>query len=161
MRRVSAATEKRHADQRARLAERGIDLHEKPRSSRSKYHNVTAYYKGQRYDSAGEAEYARMLDLGCAAGSITDWERPKPFVLLDAPKPRDRVTYKPDFYVIPKAGMSYYVDYKGSAMTETASWRIKVKLWKQKIPFELRVAYPNGEEKVVCTGDEAIAARLA
>lgn len=187
---TTAATEKRSAKQRERLAALGIDLHEKPRTGRNKFHAVNATYKGERYDSAGEAEYARDLDLAVSAGNITDWERPKPIGLATCGKclalpgeaclnakgehlegfHKDRITYRPDFYVIgakptqmavlPPMPTSWYVDFKGSKITETAAWRIKVRLWKLCIPFELRVVYASGEEKVVCTGNEAIQERL-
>jgi len=141
-----------------------------------KFHNVKVFYKGQQYDSAGEAEYAWRLDQRVKAGVVADWERPPSSALTACPtcaasvsdacqdkkgRPlssfhKDRITYRPDFYVIPIDGHSYYVDYKGARITETAAWRIKVKLWKLAIPFELRVAYATGEEKVVCTGDDAL-----
>jgi hypothetical protein len=115
----------------------------------SKYHNTRATYRGEQYDSAGEAAYAAKLDLRCKSGELIDWERPGPMILVDGDKPRDRITYKPDFYVIPAEGNSFFVDFKGSRITETEAWRLKVKLWKKAISFELRVAYPSGEEKVV------------
>lgn len=154
---LSKAVQRNRAKVQERMAALGIQLRgmtypDNPSAGGPKFHNVKAFYKGESYDSAGEAEYAARLDLRCASGEIVDWERPKPIVLLDAPKARDRVTYRPDFYVIPNVGFGYYVDYKGSRITETAAWRIKVKLWKQneRLP-ELRVAYPTGEEKVVCS----------
>lgn len=187
---VSAATEKRRAKQRERLAELGIDLHERPRTGRNKFHAVSATYKGERYDSSGEAEFARSLDLLAQAGKITDWERPKAIAVERCPKclalprdpcigpkgepietlHRDRISYKPDFYIVgaqptpmavlPPVPTGWFVDYKGSEITETAAWRLKVKLWRLYIPFELRVVYKDGTEKVVCTGNEAIQERL-
>lgn len=165
---VTPATVKRRAAQRERLSGLGIDLHEKPKG-RNKFHNVPATFRGERYDSAGEAEYAQKLELMRVAGEIADWERPKPIILLDAPKAGDRISYRPDFYVIRNAPTEfaalkpmptgYYVDYKGSRATETPLWRVKVKLWRQKIPHELRVVYPDGSEKIVATGNEAIQER--
>lgn len=126
-----------------------------PRSSRAKFHNTRCTYNGMTFDSLGEAEYAHKLDLLVQSGEVVAWEQPPPVVLVDAAKARDRITYRPDFHVIPREGWSYYVDYKGSRITETAAWKLKVKLWRQNVPFELRVAYPGGEEKVVCTGDDS------
>jgi len=148
----------------------------------TKYHNVRTEYRGMTFDSKGEAEYAMKLDLLVKAGVVVDWEQPKALAVddrclkCDAPphKPclnakrqpmkgyhRDRMTYTPDFYVIPKEGYSYYVDFKGMGrdgrrVTETPAFRIKVRQWRKNIPFELRVAYRTGEEKVVATGDEAV-----
>lgn len=146
------------AQRASELRTQGIELRAKSATSpRAKFHNVKAVYGGVTYDSAGEAAYAWKLDQMVKRGEIVDWERPAALVLVDAPKLRERITYKPDFYVIPSSDSeySYYVDYKGSRITETAAWRLKVKLWKRAIPYELRVAYPNGEEKVVCTGQES------
>lgn len=134
-------------EQRARLIGAGIEVPAVKR--RNKYNRVKATYDGGKYDSLGEAEFAHKLVLRERSGEISGWSRPKPFVLLDAPTPRGRVTYQPDFEVIPINGPRYYIDYKGSKATETTTFRIKVKMWAQKIGYELRVAYPSGEEKVV------------
>lgn len=161
---ISAAIREARLEQRARLIGAGLELPAK----RAKFRNVKTTYNGVTYDSVGEAEYAHKLDMLLAAGQIVHWERPKPFVLLDAPNARDRITYKPDFWVIPiQAGprpsrdytYSYYVDYKGSTVdkhgkrhtpTETEAWRNKVKMWKDRYPdLELRVAYPDGVERQV------------
>lgn len=172
--RAPNARERREALLRAH----GIELRAAgvvPGSGRAKFHNVKAFYRGQQYDSAGEAEYAWKLDQMVSASTVADWERPKPLALIDCAKcgakagqpcvdkkaavitslHADRITYKPDFWVIPMEGASYYVDYKGSRITETAAWRIKVRLWKLNIGLPLRVAYPSGEEKLVCAGEVA------
>jgi hypothetical protein len=115
-------------------------------------------YKGETYDSKGEAAYAWFLDQKVKTGQIVVWMRPKPIVVLDASRARDRVTFKPDFWVVTSGGYSYYVDYKGSTQTETAAWKLKVKLWRRAVPFELRVAYPDGTEKVVATGNDVLEA---
>jgi len=142
---LNAALRKARLEQRARQIDAGL-LPSKP----GKFHNVKTVYRGERYDSIGEAEYACKLDQMEKAGTIAYWQRGTPMVLVDAPRARDRITYKPDFWIMPTTGWSYFVDYKGSRVTETAAWRIKVKLWKQKYPTdELRVAYPDGSEKVV------------
>lgn len=132
---------------------------------RRKFHNTPTVYKGQRYDSLGEAEHAHVLDQKLAKGEIIHWERPKAIVLVDAPRARERVTFKPDFWVIPadRPGnlsaesyvYSYYEDYKGSTATETAAWKLKMRLWRARVPFELRVVYADGSHKVVATGEVA------
>lgn len=133
-------------EQRAKLINAGII--EPKTKGRSKYHQVKAVVNGQTYDSMGEAEFSHKLELRRIAGEIISWERPKPIVLVDAPTPRGRVTYKPDFLVYRLNGTKFYIDFKSKA-TETQSFRIKVKIWAQKIPEELRVAYATGEEKIV------------
>lgn len=150
----------------------------------TKYHNVKTTYNGVLYDSKGEAEYAMKLDLRKRAGDISDWGRPIALAVDDrclscrampaqacvdgkgrllAGYHRDRMTYKPDFWILPNAGSMYYVDFKGQGrngrrVTETAAFRIKVRQWRKNIRAELRVAYKSGEEKVVATGKEAVTA---
>lgn len=187
---VTPATERKRAKEKARLAALGITLIEKPSSGYAKFNNVWALYKGEKYQSAGEAEHAWRLDMLALAKKITDWERPKAIAVeaciqcLAGPREpcknakglpietlhRDRLKYKPDFYVVaaePTDMMTlkpmatgYYIDYKGGEITETEPWRIRVRLWKLHVPFELRVAYRDGTEKVVCTGNDAIQERL-
>lgn len=132
-------------EQRARLINAGVEI---TRKRRGKYNQVRTTYKGERFDSLGEAEHAHQLDILKQNGDIFDWCRPRAIVLLDGPKFRDRITYKPDFEIWDKSG-HYYVDYKGSHITETAVWRLKVKLWAHSQTTELRVAYPSGEERIV------------
>lgn len=134
-------------EQRARLIGAGIEVPATRR--RSKYNQVKATYNGERFDSLGEAEYASKLNLRVAAGQIRSWERPKPIILVDGPTPRSRVSYKPDFLEWRLDGSPGYIDYKGSKATVTQSFRIKVKIWAQKIPYELRIAYADGTETIV------------
>lgn len=99
-----------------------------------KYHAQRTTYREQTFDSRGEAEYARHLDLLKAAGHIKDWQRGRVWVLLDAPKARDRVTMRPDFEVWDNRGYRV-LDFKGML---TREFRLKVKLWKAvhpTIPF--------------------------
>lgn len=143
---LRAAVKQARLEQRARLIGAGLDL--APR--RGKFNNAHCTYRGERYDSIGEAEYAHKLDILLNSGQIKLWQRGTAMVLVDAPKARDRITYKPDFWIVPASGYSYFVDYKGSKATETAAWKIKVKLWKQRYPKdELRVVYPDGSTKIV------------
>lgn len=151
MLRSSVERQKRKAEAFAqRLAEAGASAELPQRHG--KYKNVRTTYNGETFDSLGEAEYARKLDLKLATGEIMAWWRPPPITLIDADRPRDRITYRPDFAILPTLppeGGTYYVDYKGSKITETQAFRIKVKLWARSQSAELRVAYRNGEEKVV------------
>lgn len=123
----------------------------------NKFHAVKTVYRGHTYDSIGEAEFAAWLDRAFAAGAIASWEVPKRILLLDAPKARDRVYIEPDFYIVPLGNaFSFYVDYKGSRVTETPVFRLKVKLWKQTQAQPLWVVSPdaagNWTWKVVAPG---------
>jgi Zn ribbon nucleic-acid-binding protein len=189
---VTRATALRRAKVEERLANAGISLVNRQSAGRNKFNAHAATYKGEVYDSAGEALYAQRLDLKCKAGELTDWWRPDKIGLTacvtcgvePGARCRDkkqcviksmhqcRVTYKPDFCVIgaqpnmeafaalKPIPTSWYIDYKGSAQTETEAFWIKVRLWRLAMPYELRVAYPDGSEKVVATGKEAIEFRI-
>src|SRR5689334_7700284 len=113
----------------------------------SKYGAVRTDYGGQVYDSWGEAEYAHRLDLLRAAGRIRHWRRGGEWVLLDAPRRRDRITYTPDFEVWDAAGALRAVDFKG---VETAVFRLKAKLWRHVYPgVPLVVVKADGTERRV------------
>jgi len=160
----------------------------------TKMRNVWTVYNGQKYQSEAEALYAQKLDILARAGQIAYWDRPDPIVVDDVclvchaqpPDPckdkrtgkpiktihRERMTLKPDFYVVPMGNeRSYYVDVKGKGRvnkktgkfwtSETAVFAIKARQWRKNIPFPLIVAYKDGTEKVIATGDEAIRARVA
>lgn len=129
---------------------------------RGKFGAIPSTYNGHLYHSLDESIYASDLDLKKKAGEIIDWWIPKSFVVFDADKAADRVTYKPDFGIkVLRDGVEYvyYVDFKGSTVnkrtgkrstpTETDAFSIRVRLWRANIPFELRVAYADGVEKVV------------
>jgi len=153
---VTRRTSLKRAEMRERLLSLGINMEVADAfnlaSKRGKFHNVKATYNGQTYDSAGEAQYAQKLDLKLKSGEVLDWWRPKPMVLVDADRLRDRITYKPDFAVLFASRPDVvYIDYKGSRITETEAFRLKCKLWRRTFErSELRVAYQGGEEKVVC-----------
>ncbi len=89
---------KQRLTRRAELISAGLEF---PSKKTGKFHNVWVTYGGQRYQSLGEAEYAAKLELRRLAGQILKWERAESFILVDAPKVRDRITYKPDFKVWP------------------------------------------------------------
>jgi Protein of unknown function (DUF1064) len=113
-------------------------------SGGSKYGNVPTEYRGQVYDSRGEAAYARRLDLLRAAGAIRDWRRGGVWVLLDAPRTRDRITLRPDFEVVRNDGSLRAVDFKGCL---TREFRLKAKLWRAVYPaVPLYVVRADGSE---------------
>lgn len=114
-----------------------------------KYHARRTAYDGAWYDSHGEAEYARRLDLLKAAGAIHDWSRGREWVLLDTPpggSRRDRITLRPDFEVwdTPDRDGFRVIDFKGMV---TREFRLKAKLWKARYPdIPLVVAWADGSE---------------
>jgi hypothetical protein len=158
-------------ERRAALIGAGVEV-----GPRNKNRSVRTLYRGEAYDSLGEAEYAAKLDMLVKAGAVVDWERPARMAIDDrcltcgatarlpcrsktgselAGFHRPRMTYKPDFYVIPKyPEPSYYVDFKGRILR---GWNRTVTQWRKNIPFELRVAFADGTEKVVATGNECLA----
>jgi Protein of unknown function (DUF1064) len=112
----------------------------------AKYHNVPTVYAGERYDSRGEAAYAAHLDRLRAAGEIRGWRRGREWVLLDAPRRRDRITLRPDFEVWDDAepGGFRVVDFKGVL---TREFKLKARLWKAVYPtVPLYVARADGSE---------------
>ena len=109
-----------------------------------KYHARRTYYQGEAYPSRGEAAYARHLDLLKAAGTIHDWRRGREWVLLDAPRRRDRIVYVPDFEVWPTPEQFELREFKGAM---TPSFRLKAKLFKARYPdVPLVVVWADGSE---------------
>jgi hypothetical protein len=113
----------------------------------NKYHARKTEYpagSGEWYDSKGEADYAAHLDLLQLAGKIKDWQRGRVWVLVDAPKKRDRITLKPDFEVWGTDGSFRCVDFKGMV---TDVFRLKAKIWRAVHPtIPLTVVKADGLE---------------
>jgi hypothetical protein len=113
-----------------------------------KYHAQRTVYNEVRYASKAEAAYAQRLDLLVAAGEVWHWEPYAPptwpLVVLQA---EPRITYRPDFWVLPvHGGRSYLVEVKGF---ETAVWRLKRKLYIATQVLPLLVVYGKGREEWV------------
>jgi hypothetical protein len=109
-----------------------------------KYGARRTEYRGETYDSAAEASYAERLDLLKAAGAIKEWGRGAPIVLVPG-KRRERIEYRPDFWVIdgPGGNGTYYVDVKG---VETAVWKLKMRLLRHTNPtLKLLIVGKKGE----------------
>lgn len=103
--------------------------------SRGKFNAEPTLYRGERYDSKGEAERAMALDFLLAAGQIDSWRRGRTWVLAPGcVKPdgkRDRaITYTPDFETM-KDGVLECEDFKGR---ETPLFRLKLRLWWRVYP---------------------------
>jgi hypothetical protein len=113
-----------------------------PRSPRtSKYNNRRTWYRGERYDSWGEAAYARHLDARQAAGEIYAWRRGRLWVLLEEP---DGVTLTPDFEVWVTPEQREFHDFKG-VVTEV--FRIKARVFRERYPgVPLYVVKADGQE---------------
>jgi len=81
------------------------------RKTKTKYNNRKHTYNGNRYDSAGEANYAKKLDLLKKAGEIKGYERQ-----VKIPLKVNGVlitTYYADFVVTDKHGQVQVHEYKG------------------------------------------------
>jgi hypothetical protein len=92
---------------------------------RNKFGAIPTTYKGIKYHSKKEAEYAKKLDLLVKAKKIKSWERQVKLKLvvneeLICNYIMDFVTTKPD-------GKKQYIEVKGY---ETAVWKLKWKLLK-------------------------------
>lgn len=102
----------------------------------TKYRNRKTEYGGVTWDSAGEAEYARHLDMLKAAGHIHDWGRGYRIELLPAIAiaggKATRTVYVPDFFVkFTPQMVAYFIEFKG---VQTAVFRLKMRLLKNKHP---------------------------
>lgn len=109
----------------------------------SKYRARKTEYGGQTYDSAAEAQYAERLELRRLAGDIRWWTRAAPIVLVPG-KRKDRITYKPDFWVVGADGSGWFVDVKGVVLP---IFRIKLKLLRHVRPdIRLLIVDAGGKE---------------
>lgn len=86
-----------------------------------KYHNTITGYKGVKYHSKLEADYARKLDLRLRAKDIRGWERQINIQLTAYGK--NICKYRIDFVVYYfNTDVVEYVECKGMA---TPAWKIK------------------------------------
>lgn len=95
-------------------------------SNGNKYGNVVTIYKGDRYDSAREASYARELDLLLHEknGKLKEWQRQVDVVLVvNGLKVCSIIV---DFLEIYKDGHERWVEIKGK---ETPDWKLKWRLF--------------------------------
>ena len=97
---------------------------------RNKYNAKPTQYRGWRFDSKAEANYARQLDIYQETGVISFWLRQTPIDLTE----NDR--YRPDFLVVDATGDIYVVDVKGA---ETESFRRIRRLWLKYGPVPLKI----------------------
>lgn len=97
---------------------------------KQKYNAKPTVYRGWRFDSKAEAQYARELDERKESGEVYTWLRQTSFDLGEDTR------YRADFLVIEGDGTIYAVDVKGM---ETASFKRIKKLWKKYGEFPLRI----------------------
>jgi len=121
-------------------------FHRKPHS---KLGSVWTTYNGQRYQSKREAYRAWELDQLLATGRILRWERPAPIALVIGPTRAETVTYKPDFRVWAPDGTYWYEDVKGF---ETYPFKLKLNLWRERMPDALHVRYADGTIRIISKG---------
>jgi hypothetical protein len=97
---------------------------------RQKYNATATEYRGWRFDSKAEANYARELDEKQGSGLVYMWLRQTPFDLGEDTR------YRADFLVIETDGTIYAVDVKG---VETQSFKKIKRLWEKYGKIPLRV----------------------
>ena len=97
---------------------------------RQKYNATATEYRGWRFDSKAEANYARELDEKVGSGEVYMWLRQTPFDLGEDTR------YRSDFVVILTSGDIFAVDVKGM---ETQSFKKIKRLWKKygMIPLQI------------------------
>jgi hypothetical protein len=116
-------------------------------SGGSTFGNVRTAHGGQVYDGAGEAAYARHLDLLQAAGAIRAWRRGTPGTLLESPtgRKRDGIEDTPDVHVWDARGARYVVDFEGCV---TREFTLKATRWRTVYPtVPLGVVRADGSER--------------
>ena len=109
----------------------------------NKYHAIKTEYKGRKYDSKAEAEYAARLDLEVGAGTVMWW-----IPQVTIPLTEDE-TYRIDFIVAEPNGGTFKgpaIDVHGIEIKgyPTPAWKKKKKLVDKYCPFPVRV-YTKGK----------------
>ena len=97
-------------------------------------------YRGWRFDSKAEANFAQLLDTRKESGQVAYWLRQVPFDLTDD----DR--YKADFLVVESDGNIYAVDVKGM---ETPRFKKIRKLWEKYGIMPLQIVKANTELEII------------
>jgi hypothetical protein len=110
------------------------------KARKSKY-NVGARadrtWGGRVFDSLSEMRYAKVLVQAEKNGEITDLEYQPKVVMTEA-----KIVYKADFkYRVVKDNEVLWVDVKGAL---TATFRLKLRLWKKYGPGKLRLVKQSG-----------------
>lgn len=94
----------------------------------NKFRSIKTVYKGEKYHSKKEAEYAKKLDLLKKAKKIQGWDRQLPIpIIVNGEK---ICKYIMDFVVTKNDGKVQYIEVKGY---ETQVWKLKWKLLKAQM----------------------------
>jgi hypothetical protein len=116
------------------------------------------------YDSAGEAAYARHLDLLKRTGKILRWDRGQSQIVFHGGALERLIRFKPDFIVTELDGSSHADDFKGLVRLKPKigksgklglgklelpeAFRLRVILWEAKFPnLPVRVVDQYGNVK--------------
>jgi hypothetical protein len=99
------------------------------KEKKRKYNNEIIFYNSNRYDSVGEADYARGLDFAIKGNAIKSWRRQIPFTLIV--NGRTICKHIIDFEITHNDDSLELIEYKGF---ETEEWKIKRKLFNALYP---------------------------
>lgn len=106
------------------------------KKKRNKYGNKRPFYAGRTWDSQGECDFYKQLELKKKAGEVKEIFLQVGF---DLKVDNEKVcTYFIDFSVIEQDGFTF-IEFKGK---ETADWRLK---WKHFI-IQFRKLTPEGSK---------------
>jgi hypothetical protein len=104
--------------------------------TRNKYKNVKSFYKGNKYDSKKEVQFAWWLDSELKAKRIKNWDRQVKYEMFGE-NGNKICTYKADFTIEHNDGTIEIMDVK-SKITETPYFRLKFKLLEDKYKYEIK-----------------------
>lgn len=84
---------------------------------KTRFGNKKTMYRGNKYDSKAEANYAKILDTLLAQGKIrsVETQRSYPLPNMDG---KSRMRYVADFVVVGNSGTEYIIDVKGMCTPE-------------------------------------------
>jgi len=114
----------------------------------NKYNAKKTTYKGKRYDSKKEAEYAKILDQLLKEKKILSWNRQKRFKLPDLnwlETKSMRSWYAVDFVVITEDKREHLLEIKGVLTPEN---KIKYAFFKYVYRRPLHIIRTTGLEKM-------------
>lgn len=119
-----------------------------PYNRKNKYNAKKTSYKGNKYDSRKEAEYARKLDDLKNEGKIKTWRRQERFPLPDInwlETHSKRSWYSADFIVVTLDGREHVVEIKGVLTPEN---KVKYSFWKYVYERPLHIVFTTGLSKM-------------
>ncbi|QDP54701.1 MAG: hypothetical protein Tp1124DCM412911_37 [Prokaryotic dsDNA virus sp.] len=111
---------------------------------RNKFNANPTTYRGWRFDSKAEAEFAKKLDSMVGARLVLWWLRQVPIDLTED----DR--YRVDFVVCYTDGILEAIEVKGM---ETEAFRRIRRLWLKYGPFPLKIVKKNRTTETLWDGE--------